>query len=544
MTSPLEGSKEGGTLLEMNFNNQTSMDRKSTHTPTSLAASDEAPRQSPLAAPQGTPDTDGDAPTGAPNSIVPKGTNIIDLSTLRDAIPSTSTVQEAVWRVISKPKKDLNLPKNKKGEKRRPPSRQARLHARAEARRVRNLEGKESKLTSGVEAASKAHVAPLSVTRSPSANTGAGVSPAEQASGPSISVSDSATQRVKRPRGKRAGRLAKSKDTAKPTKRVRQNDTLSPREVKRVKPSTPRKPGSANYADALRANDLCVAILTEPFKMMTEAQAASVEGAVEEALDEFIYGKQGTSSELPPRAPAFRGRAIFGEGVLKLWCEDNFAKEWLTTVINRIKSPCSGTRLVVKRQSEIPKRVKGTVFVPRYKGEDLDQLRKRFQSQNPWYNINQWVVYHAQRQEAKESILLVLGIPEGDVPKLHARERRLAYRLGSVHVSLKETAEEEPKGDPSCASTAAVAAPKPVPMDTQTVDLGVAKDAAPGEPRSNPNPSVGKETKEVKPPVAAAATERERRPAPIDWWDLQDPEVDVELSSASDGLPSSSPLHD
>ncbi|WP_228472572.1 hypothetical protein, partial [Listeria welshimeri] len=59
----------------------------------------------------------------------------------------------------------------------------------------------------------------------------------------------------------------------KPSKRARPDDTTSPREGKRQKPATPNQAGSVRYSDALKYNDLCVAILTEPFKMLTEVQA-------------------------------------------------------------------------------------------------------------------------------------------------------------------------------------------------------------------------------------------------------------------------------
>ncbi|XP_049886931.1 uncharacterized protein LOC126381494, partial [Pectinophora gossypiella] len=121
-----------------------------------------------------------------------------------------------------------------------------------------------------------------------------------------------------------------------------------------------------------------------------------------------------------------------------MWCEDDLAVQWLKQNISKIPSPREGSRLVVVRQSEIPRRVKAGMFVPRFEwtGSDcMDRLLTILDRQNKWYDVQSWTLYKAEPQgENPPGMFLVLGLPQEEVDKIKARDRRVAYRTGSIYV--------------------------------------------------------------------------------------------------------------
>ncbi|XP_050672264.1 uncharacterized protein LOC126970423 [Leptidea sinapis] len=294
-----------------------------------------------------------------------------------------------------------------------------------------------------------------------------------------------------------------------------------------------------------KSNDLLVAIMHEPFRDIKAEQAQAIQSAIEGAIDAEVCAA--TSSTDPFRLPSFRGRANHGEGTLKLWCEDTYTVEWLKKTVSKMTSPLPHTRLVVKRQADIPRKVKATMIIPRFsKDENLSMLQTRFAGQNPWYNVRTWSLYHIPEPDESGRVRIVLGIPEADVAELKKRDRRVSYKCGSVYVNFPEEegkGSEAPKPNPDVAaqpkiptSTAPEAAPDNrmdvVPEGGQQPS-GAAPDAT--HQKRTDGVSMTATCKEVRTPI-------ETKSRSIDWWQQGAGEVDQtkELEDSllhSDGSP-------
>lgn len=218
------------------------------------------------------------------------------------------------------------------------------------------------------------------------------------------------------------------------SKRARPDDSLTPREgAKRAKLNR-SLPGPVKNADALKSNDLCVAVRIDPYHGITEEQSQLIQAKIMEEYDATVF-----SDDPYVRTPAFRGKPFLSDGVIKMWCEDEFALDWLRHTTYKIGSPLPGTELIVCRQKEVPQRIKGTVYVPDFTDGDIDRLRIRLHRTNSdTYNINSWSVYNAQRTPGCDGVRLLLGIPMQEAEILKRKERRLRYKLGSVYVKFAE----------------------------------------------------------------------------------------------------------
>ncbi|XP_045528247.1 uncharacterized protein LOC123716519 [Pieris brassicae] len=169
----------------------------------------------------------------------------------------------------------------------------------------------------------------------------------------------------KRPREDNQTKKPKlSNQQIKGQKRDRPEETVTPtRESNRVKPNKPQLESgiSASYAKAAasyKANELYVAVMTEPFIDMTQEQADNIRLQIEGKIkDDPLMADLEATLTMEPNDIRFRGRAHFSDGVLKTWCEDTFTLRWLTEACDVINNPIPDTRLMVRPQSAIPKKV-------------------------------------------------------------------------------------------------------------------------------------------------------------------------------------------
>ncbi|KAI5643460.1 hypothetical protein NE865_04444 [Phthorimaea operculella] len=289
------------------------------------------------------------------------------------------------------------------------------------------------------------------------------------------------------------------------------------------------------------------------FHELKEEHAVLVQDAVEKALDEAIFAPS-TSSAIEDRAPSFRGRAFLGEGVLKLRCEDDFSLGWLRSTIEGLHSPIAGTRLVVRRQSEVPRRVRAGMFLPQFTDKSVDDLRVRLRRQNTWYNIDSWSLYRAEKQENKDGVFITLGIPQSEIPAIMKRDRRVCYKLGSAYILFQDkVSDSSPTGEQEKPCPEDKTGPESAPKQT-TVTLmesatgglgpgialsiaGVRTDglAAQQPPSAAPNQAILE--------VAKALAEETKK---MDWFDVEgsDKEEDLLSDTVSDGSCSRSPPHD
>ncbi|XP_026744727.1 uncharacterized protein LOC113506067 [Trichoplusia ni] len=482
----------------------------------------------------------------------------LDLSNLRAAMPPCNRPAEALWQVFerkSRSKKDTlarqttqapstsrreDLEKLSRGQRRR----------RARAERLRRLEeavaGRAQPVVPRPMAPARSAMAKAAPASEP--NQGAGPSSAASAGlnfaagdakGVGASCGRPGEPGVARttPRGKRGGRprwvrLEEAALESRPAnggKRARPDDSLTPREKdKRAKFNRSSiGPGAVNYADALRSNDLCVAVRYDPHRAITEEQYQLIQEKIMEEYDATVF-----SSDPTVRTPAFRGRTFLSDGVIKMWCEDEFALDWLRRTASRMSSPLPGTKLVVCRQKDIPQRIRGAIYVPDFTDGDVDRLRIRLHKTNAdTYDINSWCLYSAQRTPGCDGIRLLLGIPTQEAEILKQKERRLRYKLGSVYVKFIDDRDtDDAKGEKA-----------PVTNATSNEPLNLASSEATGAPKKaatsvlrHPGPSVDREMS-ADPP----ARPRESTPEAVDWWRRIENEAREEMLLGSDGLDSS-----
>lgn len=243
-----------------------------------------------------------------------------------------------------------------------------------------------------------------------------------------------------------------------PSKRMRLDDTVSPRgERKKQKLDNVRRAPNISYASMVQS-DLCVAVARDDNKHLTDEQATSVKRYLERCILEDI---KDPAKDFSPR---FMGKPNIAEGCLKLWCEDEPSLKWLCEVIAKLPL-ASCPKLKVIRQSDITKKVRAVLFIPDCTNS-LEDTSLVLADQNKWAQVNTWTVYSHIMQ--KDDILLLrLGIPEKLVPVLLARERRLAHNLGSVYVRFMaedgSLQDEPPVPKQTSETTASAGPPEPQP---------------------------------------------------------------------------------
>ncbi|CAH2208265.1 jg17343, partial [Pararge aegeria aegeria] len=214
-------------------------------------------------------------------------------------------------------------------------------------------------------------------------------------------------------------------------KRDRLVDTISPRgEHKRQR--TDRQTNTRGTDAHATQPHLSVAITLSTRSDMTQIEASSVQSQVQKQIFATCSTKPepGTS----PYAPAFVGKALLNEGVLKLWCHDEQALSWLQEVVPRLKSPREGTGLMLIKQADKPIRVKSALYVPDF-DEGIANLQQVLSLQNPWYKVSSWTLYTFKRTTSTPpGLFLVLGIPTEQLDELLSRGRRVAYSTGSIYI--------------------------------------------------------------------------------------------------------------
>lgn len=313
-----------------------------------------------------------------------------------------------------------------------------------------------------------------------------------------------------------------------PAKRTRLDDTVSPRgDSKKIKLDSARR-ADASYAE-IAQNDLCVAIVRADNHKLTDQQATLVKEFLE---DKILADVKDPSKEY---SPIFLGKPIVGDGVLKLWCEDEQTKKWLVDTVDSLSSE-ECPRLGVKRQSELSKRVRAALWLPDCKNS-VEDTSLVLNSQNRWALVNSWTVY-SHSVQGNGTLFLKLGIPETVVPLLVARKRRLAHNLGSVYVrfyAADGTLQDEPYLGTKTTTASAEPESQPGPSRTTGQPARPAhQDGAEGVPPVAPVHSS------PKPSTSRAPQEMNVDPAPTSigsWGDLVDQEMAKEKGHPDDGDP-------
>ncbi|CAH0719925.1 unnamed protein product, partial [Brenthis ino] len=252
--------------------------------------------------------------------------------------------------------------------------------------------------------------------------------------------------------GTSEGETSEGGQTNKPNKRDRLDDTISPKvSSKRPRTTHTRRDGEASYAQATLTH-LNVAITTNPRTDLTDKEATDIKDQLQKAIFTVAGNHKGIPSNIP-FAPIFLGRTTLHEGVLKLKCRDDETLAWLKGIVPTFKAPREGFCLTLIEQRQLRPKVKAALYVPDYQG-DADFLHKILMSQNRYtYAVSSWQLIHYDVSKGdRPGMLLYLGIPRDEIPKLLAEGRRVAYSHGSIYIrfftpeGLSDVPpEEEPK---------------------------------------------------------------------------------------------------
>lgn len=407
-----------------------------------------------------------DKSSAEPMTTTTKQETAIDMDALKSAI-QMATEEQNPWQVQTKPRKPKTKPRRGKRESRM----KKRMASQGSHSGSSALSGKHNPAGSGASdgANRKKPVAmqnraapggerkparesatPVGSTEHSKPSTSkAAVTTETERAGPQSHSSPKPPQQPKKGKKKkrkkiRASKTVQSKDEeARPAKRGRPDDTISPQtSTKRAKPNrSAMKTAGTSYAEAVGDQSIRVAIFTKPFRQLTEEQVNGVLAALHQRMDETI---------LDPTSivPTFRGKPHHSEGTLKMWCEDGVGVEWLQKATAGLSSPIPGTRLVVGKVTDIPRRVRCGLFIPS-KMDTQKMMRAYIARMNPWYNVVEWILY--DDTETDTGHFLMLGIPHEDIPKITARERRVCYGFGWTYFQFigEETKEATPESPPT-----------------------------------------------------------------------------------------------
>ncbi|XP_052759379.1 uncharacterized protein LOC113514801 [Galleria mellonella] len=353
----------------------------------------------------------------------------MDMSSLKDAIQSPSN---STWTTITKPMSA---------------SKKRRLKAKAKAAAQRALAADAARQIAGPSS--------RPVETKPVGEVTMGGTTALASVGASAAPSIGIRKRSMKPRGRKKSGNNQQKPESRAQKRARPEDSVTPTGVgKKPKTNKPRtvRGTAASYAEAAAtfiANELCVAVMMEPFSDMTQEQAEGIRKEIEDKLRDELMAEPDASLETEPNDIRFRGRAHFADGVLKTWCEDAFTLAWLNRTVQNMASPIANSKLVVRPQSAIPKKVPCLLFVPGHTGDSV-ALRKLLARQNRNLNINSWTLTHERARSDPPGTCLFFRVPETDVNLLKAQDRRLYYLMGNIYIRfLDKDASPEPNTNPT-----------------------------------------------------------------------------------------------
>ncbi|KAL0879894.1 hypothetical protein ABMA27_002420 [Loxostege sticticalis] len=345
--------------------------------------------------------------------------SVIEMSALLDAIPAAPA--EPTWTIV--PPRRKNTTKAKP----HPPGKKSNAEVAAG-----NLAANSGRRTqTEIEPATAEGITADPVPSEAKPKTSAGAKPRRRP-----------RQRHRNPRGRGAG-PAPAASHASPgpsqsqhNKRPRPDDTVTPTgDSKRPRRGT--KQEAVSYAEALRANQLCVAVMTSPHHDLTADQATVIRKSVEQRLMEGLLCPATTVQFGRVR---FRGKAHFSDGVLKLWCEDDYTLAWLRSTVDAIASPIVGATLVVRPQAEIQRRILCGLFVPDDNELEINTLRRLLAAHNPKVAVNSWSLVRAERQSDQDvpGVHLLLRVPEKDVDHLRKEERRMYWLCGNIYLKIME----------------------------------------------------------------------------------------------------------
>ncbi|XP_063531884.1 uncharacterized protein LOC134742638 isoform X1 [Cydia strobilella] len=131
--------------------------------------------------------------------------------------------------------------------------------------------------------------------------------------------------------------------------------------------------------------------------------------------------------------PIFRGKPIYSNGALRLWCEDEATLSWLKRTSSAI-TVSSGVKIIIKIKREVEPLVRCGIVLPGV-WDDFTLIVKTLRYQNAWAEVDSWKLHRIEKQ--KTDTFAVISVPESLVKNILEHERRLGFMLGSVYVKFE-----------------------------------------------------------------------------------------------------------
>lgn len=258
-------------------------------------------------------------------------------------------------------------------------------------------------------------------------DNGSGVTPKPE-SAPSAGGSKTRPDAGGKTKAQRPGKWARAA-----AKRTRLDDTVSPRgEHKRQRLDNTRRAG-VQYSQAVAqkpgivVTDATTGFITRDTAkgILSDINKRILKEALDAALGVSVGGR-----------PRFEGRPTYVDGCLLLHAADAFTEDWVRRGVPDMALP-SNVTLVVKKRSEMPRRIQCAVFVP---DEDdfwtaASDIGKVLHYQNEWAGVNRWLVSTAEKQA--RGWFITLSIPEDRLPAIVAKGRCLCCGAGTAFLKFK-----------------------------------------------------------------------------------------------------------
>lgn len=226
----------------------------------------------------------------------------------------------------------------------------------------------------------------------------------------------------------RPGGLARATE-----KRARLDDSTSPRGEHKKRRLEGACRSGVQYSEAV-SSDLNIAVTDECSTGITKDLAKEIlcdinKRVLTEALNMALGGGIGGR-------PGFRGKPTYVDGHLMLQAMDAFTVDWVRRGISELATP-SNVKLVVKRQSEVPGRIRCGIFIP----DDTEFWRSEsdmgrvLHYQNGWAGVSRWLLTGSEKQP--KGWFLTLSVPEDCVAAILAKGRCLCFGAGTVYLKFK-----------------------------------------------------------------------------------------------------------
>lgn len=210
------------------------------------------------------------------------------------------------------------------------------------------------------------------------------------------------------------------------------NTSTSPRgDYKKQKIDKQTRPATVNYSAAV-SSDLKVAITSAGSTNLTkEAANAFIRNMVQSMIYTAWIPEGGNEEQLPVLVT----KPVYVEGAIRLTCNDRMTLSWLKEIIKDPKI-CQGSQLVVKRQADLPRRVRCGMYVP----DEFDMITdtrdigRLLYRQNRWINIKEWLFLDGEKQA--EGWFIKVTIPESQIPTILEHNRRLACTINQCYLKF------------------------------------------------------------------------------------------------------------